>query len=253
MQLCTCAGVHLSNLVPGCWRYNRQKRQQLMYWVAETRHLQYTLHFFLAVHSQLPVSIAQQQWWKFLNKSTVHMQTCASIRSRTRNVLASMHVCRWATHKYTKTMFVLVSLSGGWLEKPDRCNPVSLSTSETWPMGCQRPLCRIMGPKCTVWCRGRAWTESRKWWHESGLSITFKMRWGTSRRWVQTNTTSSHAYRSICCLHKAVWVDVHNISLWIICMYTGTRFSGEGERTNVWAVRGNAAINAEAFRGNEGN
>lgn len=128
--------------------------------------------------------------------------------TNTCKVAASMHVCAQATHKYTNAMFVLVSLSGGWLEKPDRCNPVSLSTSETWPMGCQRPLCRIMGPKCTVWCRGRAWTDSRKWWHESGLSITFKMRWGTSGRWVQADTTSSRACRPARRLYSAVWVDL---------------------------------------------
>lgn len=99
------------------------------------------------------------------------------------------------TSKHTTTQTQWVSLSG-WLQKPDRCDPVSLSTPETWPMGRQRPRCSNMGPKCTALCRGRARTDSRRWWHVSGRSITFRMRWSTSRRWVETNTTSSQAFWS---------------------------------------------------------
>lgn len=111
-----------------------------------------------------------------------------------------LQVCMCAhmqAHGYTNTMTVYVSLSGGWLQKPDRCDPVSLSTSETWPMGRQRPRCSIMGPKCTALCRGRARTDSRRWWRVSGRPVTFRMRWNTSERWVETDTTcSSRAFGS---------------------------------------------------------
>lgn len=47
-------------------------------------------------------------------------------------------------------------------------------------------------------------------------------------------------------LCKAVWGDVHIISV-LSVLFTGKRFSGEGERENVRAVWRNATINAEAF------
>lgn len=129
------------------------------------------------------------------------------------------------------------------------------STSETRPMGCQRPRRSIVGPKCTVLCRGRARTGSRSWWRESGPSVTFRTRWSTSGRWVETKQ-SAKARRSVSASHhKAGEVDVcvliTSVRSWFL--RAGERLPGAGERTDVRAVWRNAAVDGEAFTGNQGN
>lgn len=99
-----------------------------------------------------------------------------------------------------KKVLCLCQPRHSWLQKPDLCDPVSLSTSETQPMGCRGPLC-IMGPKCTEWCRAPAETASRRWGRKCGRSVTFMMRWNTSGRWVETNTTVTQKSR-ICELRQ---------------------------------------------------
>lgn len=91
---CSCAGVHLFSLaVRGTIDRNGQ---QLMSWVAETRHLRCTLHHFLAAHCQLPISTAQQRG-RWNTWSLAHMYACAC------TCRLMQCICKCA-HKHRDTM-----------------------------------------------------------------------------------------------------------------------------------------------------
>lgn len=206
---------------------------------------------FLAVRSQPSVFSAQQQWgWKYLIKCTyagICIQTHKDIWRTCK--YAYVHRSKHSTQTQWQCKSVSVedghrNLSGAILSpsaprRHDQWGARDLSAA-SWVQSVRRCAEDGLGQRAGsdgTWVDG----QSPSWWDEVHQRGEWKLTQQAAR------PLGQHTFLLACIRMCGM------LSLPPLHLYTGERLFGEGERADVRAVWRNAAINAEAFPGNQGN